>query len=144
MANKRSIDVAEYSTDEQPVPDEFNPQREFETRVVSISVTYDEGGANFLSGTNSPRGYYLHVSVETIRQEPGRHYAMRCFELFNSGLKAFIIGATRFNVNTLRKCADAALDSDICARVLHRVLTSKDLHVSDPQALAILARAPKE
>lgn len=134
--SKRSITIAEYKTVEQPVPDKYDDREK--TRVVEVSVGYEEGGASYFSGNVTRRGYFLHVTVQTVAQHDG--YQMKSFELFNSGLKGFIAEAARFSQKQLEKHAAAALDSELFDRVLTKVLVSKDLHIEDERVTAAIHR----
>lgn len=101
--SSRSINLGRARTVEQPVPDEYNPQREHEVRWLEVSVSYDDGAAIF-SGPRQ-RGYYAHASVVVEERRPGSGIVGRKFELFKSGRKAFLAPAARFSQKQLEQQA---------------------------------------
>lgn len=71
-------------------------------RVIRISVNYDIGGANYFTGTNSARGYYLSVQPIKIHDRDGYKYeSMIGF----TGVGKCIQESSRFSQKVLEKLA---------------------------------------
>lgn len=66
--------------------------------VLEVSLSYDIGGANYFSGTSSPRGYVLHCTPVTLEKSDG--VSWRSAVLFH-GLKRFVEPAKVFSARKL-------------------------------------------
>lgn len=126
----RRIRLAELPTVEQP-------DRE-KTQVISISVSFNAGGINYATYKKEPKGYNLHVQLQSISRSRG--FVVREFTLFTGGLKAHLEDATRYSEKTLRKLADGALDSDLCRRVVAQVCENTGVTLDATPAAAIIER----
>ena len=60
-------------------------------RHLITSISYAKGGMSYLSGKREPRGYWLTVRIEDIKD------SVRSFTLFTGGRKIFIEGAAVFS-----------------------------------------------
>jgi hypothetical protein len=72
---------------------------------VAVSVSYDEGGMNYFSGTTRARGYKIHC---TPCKDAGNGFR-ECVLLSgkrDSGLAYMICEATRYNAKNLAKIAE--------------------------------------
>src|SRR4051812_27427898 len=99
MSNQRSI--------EHYVPAEFPASAGLTNgeNAVHVSVSYSEGGSNYFTGGQTPRGY--HVSVSGVKRENG----CTAFIIGGGGFgrRYFIAPATRFNAKTLAAVNAAVL-----------------------------------
>lgn len=89
-----------------------------ENRFLVVRVYYQLGGYSGFTARNEPRGYYLSVSPETRRTEPG--LIVREFKMF-SGYKKFLLETKRQSPKALQKAialATPALVAEMVAAVI--------------------------
>lgn len=68
---------------------------------LEVSVYYTKGGGNYLSGGNTPRGYYLSVRPVTKRDN------MVSFELF-SGRSRLLFETSRYTAKQFARAVEMA------------------------------------
>jgi hypothetical protein len=81
-SGRRSFNVHRFPTTE---PDKF----------IEISVAYCEGGANYFSGQNNARAYYMHATPVTI-EDRGNGVEIKTFMMFH-GLKSRLEEVKRYS-----------------------------------------------
>lgn len=73
-------------------------------KVLKVTVSYDMGGMNFFTGSESARGYYLSTRVVTLTA------GLEIYGLL-SGYKTLIEPSSRFSATRLDALATAATAS---------------------------------
>lgn len=88
-----------------------------ENEFILVTVSYDNGGINYYTYQNNPRGYWLHVTVRTEKSENG--FTTIAFSLFQNGLKHLLEPSARFNA---KRMAQIAIDPAVLAGMKTKVL----------------------
>jgi hypothetical protein len=84
-------------------------------RFLRVSVSYDMGGMNFMSGSESPRGYYL--SARVVEQTAG----LEIYGMF-SGCRKLLEPAARFSRTRLSEIGESAMSSPHLPPMVAKVL----------------------
>ena len=87
--NNRSITLREISTN-------------ISNQFLVVSIRYEKGGANYFTGTNTPRGYYL--SVTPVKDEKHGEFTSRSFIAF-TGIKECLKEASKYSEKELNSIA---------------------------------------
>lgn len=99
--------------------------------LIEVTVRYDEGGINYATYQNKPRGYYVSVSpIERGVSAGGCEYTR--FGLF-SGVSRFQEPATRFSAKALAKVAEKLKADKSYEDLIHRVLEKNGITIAEPE-----------
>lgn len=83
-----------------------------ENAAIVVKVYYSEGGADYFSGTSSPRGYWVSVTPETYRDGFITRVAF-------TGVRQFLEGAKRFSASRL---ASVEVFPDVVEKLVAHVM----------------------
>lgn len=104
------------------------------TQRLVTDLYYNEGGQNFITYKNEPRGYYVSVSVETTKSERG--FNSRIFGMFDGlSIKALVEPAKRFGAARLAKVEAPA---ETVQRLTDRVMAQYEQNVAEEAQKAAL------
>jgi len=120
------------------------PDAEGFQQSLTTYVDYDEGGLNYFTYKEKPRGYFLGASVETTKQDG--IFNVRKFGLFDgTSLVSLIEPAKRFSAARLAKIVP---DQDVLARLTETVLArnaeNKEKALKEKAQYKAMAKAREE
>lgn len=97
------------------------PVTEGDNQVLEIIISYNQGGYNYFTYQNQPRGYYLHITPISEQSVDG--VTMRTFTAF-SGIKFLLKETKRFSQKELNEIQP---DAETVQKLVNHVLIKNSL-----------------